>query len=136
MEASLIALENREAPNASDEARRRAGPNPDAYALVYSVTDLSSLDRIPEYAQAIGLLDNADEHAGKPLCVLIANKVDSESTSKELSTGDGASMADKLGIPFYEVSAKTGEGVDGAFFELLRSFVRRRDTDNAGWWLM
>lgn len=49
--------------------------------------------------------------------VLVGNKCDLID-EREVSTADGQKLADKLGCPFFEVSAKTNENVTAAFEKL------------------
>lgn len=44
-----------------------------------------------------------------------------------MSVGDVRALASAYGLPFAEVSAQTGEGVEAAFTELARETVRKLD---------
>lgn len=60
----------------------------------------------------------------KPLCMrcylisVVGNKVDLSSRSVE--TKQGKMLADSYSIPYVETSAKTRQGVDDAFYTLVR----------------
>ncbi len=54
--------------------------------------------------------------------VLVANKIDFDATQQVVSKEEGKKLADSLGIPFCEASAKTGKGVAEAF-ELIASLA-------------
>ena len=54
---------------------------------------------------------------------MCGNKVDLEAERK-ITTKDGEKAAEKLGIPFMETSAKTGNNVVEAYHELVRNIPR------------
>lgn len=49
---------------------------------------------------------------------MVGNKVDLQTRTVE--TKDGAALASSYGIPYIETSAKTRQGVDDAFYTLVR----------------
>lgn len=53
------------------------------------------------------MADNADS---KPVCALVANKADLVD-SRLVSRKQGKELAKQLGLPFFECSAKTGDGI-------------------------
>jgi GTPase SAR1 family protein len=55
---------------------------------------------------------------------LIGNKCDWEE-KRQVSTSQGQALADELGIPFMEVSAKSNIGVEQAFFTLAGQIKKR-----------
>lgn len=55
--------------------------------------------------------------------VLLANKCDLE--NKIVTTVEGRRMAEQYKIPFFEVSAKTGENVTNAFESLANIIYQR-----------
>jgi GTPase SAR1 family protein len=56
--------------------------------------------------------------------ILIGNKCDWEE-KRAVSTEQGQALADELGIPFMEVSAKTNINVEKAFFSLASDIKKR-----------
>jgi GTPase SAR1 family protein len=58
--------------------------------------------------------------------VLVGNKVDLDE-KRVVSTDEGKELADKLGISFYETSAKTGKNVDKVFEESLNEISKQID---------
>ena len=53
------------------------------------------------------------------LQILVGNKKDLD-MGRVITYAEGKALADKLGIPFMETSAKTGHNVTEAFHELVR----------------
>ena len=63
--------------------------------------------------------------------ILIGNKCDWEE-KRAVSTEQGQALADELGIPFLEVSAKGNVNVDKAFYSLAADIKKRlSDTQRA-----
>ncbi len=56
--------------------------------------------------------------------ILIGNKCDWEE-KRAISTEQGQALADELGIPFMEVSAKANINVEKAFFSLATDIKKR-----------
>ena len=64
---------------------------------------------------------NADQNVNK---VLVGNKCDAED-KRVVSTEQGQDMARRLGLPFYETSAKNSLKVDECFYQLARDIRDR-----------
>jgi Ras-related protein Rab-8A len=56
--------------------------------------------------------------------ILIGNKCDWEE-KRAVSTEQGQALADELGIPFLEVSAKSNINIDKAFYSLAADIKKR-----------
>ena len=56
--------------------------------------------------------------------VLVGNKVDLP--KRDVSTKDGNDKAKQFSIPYIETSAKTKQGVEEAFFTLVREIIAAR----------
>lgn len=56
--------------------------------------------------------------------ILIGNKCDWEE-KRAVSTEQGQALADELGIPFLEVSAKTNHNIEEAFYSLAADIKKR-----------
>jgi GTPase SAR1 family protein len=73
---------------------------------------------------------NVEQHATEGVNkILIGNKCDWEE-KRAISTEQGQALADELGIPFLEVSAKSNINVDKAFYSLA-SDIKKRLIDSA-----
>ncbi len=68
---------------------------------------------------------NVEQHATEGVNkILIGNKCDWEE-KRAVSTEQGQALADELGIPFLEVSAKSNINIDKAFFSLAADIKKR-----------
>ncbi|KAF2716368.1 ras-domain-containing protein [Polychaeton citri CBS 116435] len=87
--------------------------------LVYDVTDAKSFNNIRTW------FSNVEQHATEGVNkILIGNKCDWEE-KRVVSTEEGQALADELGIPFMEVSAKSNINVEKAFFSLAGDIKKR-----------
>ncbi|KAK8171268.1 ATP synthase regulation protein NCA2-domain-containing protein [Phyllosticta citrichinensis] len=92
--------------------------------LVYDVTDERSFNNIRTW------FSNVEQHATEGVNkILIGNKCDWEE-KRAVSTEQGQALADELGIPFLEVSAKSNINVDKAFYSLAAD-IKKRIIDTA-----
>jgi GTPase SAR1 family protein len=74
---------------------------------------------------------NVEQHASEGVNkILIGNKCDWEE-KRVVSTERGQALADELGIPFLEVSAKSNINVEKAFFSLAAD-IKKRLIDTQG----
>ena len=58
--------------------------------------------------------------------ILVGNKTDLNER-RVVTTDEGKELADKLGISFYETSAKTGENVEKVFQDSLNEISKQID---------
>src|SRR3954452_5063172 len=73
---------------------------------------------------------NVEQHATEGVNkILIGNKCDWEE-KRVVSTEQGQMLADELGVPFLEVSAKSNINVDKAFYSLAAD-IKKRVIDSA-----
>jgi len=87
--------------------------------LVYDVTDEKSFNNIRTW------FSNVEQHATEGVNkILIGNKCDWEE-KRAVSTEQGQALANELGIPFMEVSAKSNINVEKAFFSLAGDIKKR-----------
>jgi GTPase SAR1 family protein len=79
---------------------------------------------------------NVEQHASEGVNkILIGNKCDWEE-KRAVSTEQGQALADELGIPFLEVSAKSNINIEKAFYSLAGDIKKRlidsnKDTQQA-----
>ena len=62
--------------------------------------------------------------------IILGNKVDKEETSRQVSYAEGAEFASIHGVPFLEVSAKSGYGIEDAvqgLVGLMNGVVEKKD---------
>ncbi|KAK9377136.1 ras family-domain-containing protein [Lipomyces chichibuensis] len=89
--------------------------------LVYDVTDEKSFNNIRNW------FSNVEQHASEGVNkLLIGNKCDWEE-KRAVSTEQGKALANELGIPFIEASAKANINVEEAFVSLARQIKQRVD---------
>lgn len=85
--------------------------------IVYDVCNQSSFDRVETWYKTV------QEHAKEDAQVIIVgNKCDQEDL-RVVSTQQGEQLAEKLGVPFIEASAKSGLNVSEVFYTLSRKIV-------------
>lgn len=80
-----------------------------AIGLVYAISDRSSFERLDKWKTEI------DEMLPQVPIVLAGNKND---LNRAVSWDEGSALAQQWGVPFYETSCATGEGV-GTFFRAI-----------------
>lgn len=93
----------------------------DAVFLVFDVTNQASFESLDTWLKEINKYSG-----GVQEIVLVANKVDTKSGKRLISTQDAKKWAINRKVNLYEVSAATGEGVSVLFDELLSNVVQRR----------
>lgn len=93
--------------------------------LTYSTTDTTSFSNIERWMTQIE--SNAPENVSK---VLVATKEDLVG-ERCVSVDEGKELAAKHGIPFLEVSAKTGFQVKEAFETLGKEILKTREDDDS-----
>ena len=77
--------------------------------LIYDVSVKSSFDNIPNW---ISLIRRSIEK--NATLVLCGNKIDLE--NRKVTKEEGEALAQKEGLPFFEVSAKTEDGIKNMFY--------------------
>jgi GTPase SAR1 family protein len=74
---------------------------------------------------------NVEQHASEGVHkILIGNKCDWEE-KRAVSTEQGKQLADELGIPFLEVSAKNNINIEKAFYSLASAIKKGMDTSKS-----
>ena len=82
--------------------------------VVYSITSDESFDAVDGWVASLN--DNAEPNIVK---FLVANKCDCES-ERIVSTERGQEKAKKFNARYYEVSAKTGQGIEELFVDISK----------------
>jgi Ras-related protein Rab-18 len=85
--------------------------------LVYDVSNRESFEALPRWFTELESF--VSEHVVK---IVVANKVDKE-TSRQVTTSEGRSFANKMGTHYVEASAKTDVGVQEAFREVVEKII-------------
>jgi len=93
--------------------------------LVFDLTDERSFNNVRTWHS------NVEQHATEGVNkILIGNKCDWEESKKVVSNQQARELAEELGVPYLETSAKSSINVDEAFFTLARE-IKKRLIDNA-----
>ena len=87
--------------------------------MVYDVTSRESFESIEMWLREINI------HAGTDVVkLLVGTKTDKE--GRVVTTEEGQSLADKMGIKFIETSAQSGENVEQAFVDLAVEIMKHQ----------
>ncbi|XP_074124257.1 GTPase NRas-like [Sminthopsis crassicaudata] len=92
----------------------------EGFLLVYAVNDLYSFDNVNVLWNHLQGIKGTD----RVPVVLVANKIDV--TDRLVNPTVGQEVARRFRVPYVETSAKTGQGVEQAFHELLHEIHRLR----------
>ena len=85
--------------------------------VIYSVTDKKTFNNVKNWVNQIK--SEVDERV---TIILVANKIDDEE-NREVSKEEGEEIASKLGLSFFECSAKSGVNINYTFNELVKTIV-------------
>ena len=91
--------------------------------VVYDVTQKATFDQVERYVNE--LKDNSDKNV---FCALVGNKCDLEGNRMILKE-EGEKLAQKLKIAFFEVSAKTGVGIENLFKYLIDGVYKKNSRE-------
>ncbi|KAL3651522.1 Ras-related protein rabd1 [Castilleja foliolosa] len=87
--------------------------------IVYDVTEMESFNNVKQW------LSEIDRYASSSVCkLLVGNKCDLVD-SKVVDTQTGKALADELGIPFLETSAKDSINVEQAFLTMAGEIKKK-----------
>ena len=81
--------------------------------LIYDVTNLQTFENVKNWVSQI-----REEAANNVVIYIAANKIDMEAERK-VSRQEGESLAQELGFPFMETSAKSGININETFEDLV-----------------
>lgn len=92
--------------------------------LVYSVDSSDSFSDLDTWYQSVQ--DNAPQNI---TVILVGNKSDVDSSERQVTTEQGEEYARRMGMHFYEVSAKSGAGIDELFEEAPKYYLEAYPKD-------
>ena len=81
--------------------------------LIYDVTNLQTFENVKNWVNQI-----REEASTKVVIYIAANKIDME-TERKVTKQEGESLAQELGFPFMETSAKSGININETFEDLV-----------------
>ncbi|KAJ3428176.1 ras and ef-hand domain-containing protein [Anaeramoeba flamelloides] len=94
--------------------------------IVYSIDDKTSFENVETWLNEIKL--NAPFETK---ILLVGNKIDLKE-KRIIKKEDGEKLARELNIPFFEVSAKTSNGVENIFTETIRKMILEKKNERIG----
>ena len=94
--------------------------------LTYDITSKSSFEKLNFWME--DLKENADNIDDLYIC-LIGNKIDLEE-KREVNIEEAKNFANEKNIPYFEVSAKTGDGIKNLFDETIKGSMTKLLTSN------
>ncbi|KAJ5072728.1 small gtp binding protein rab8 [Anaeramoeba ignava] len=92
--------------------------------LVYDVTDANSFGNISNWLKNIQM--NANENVSK---ILLGNKIDMKE-GRKIETSKGIELAEEIGIPFFETSAKDNINVEESFLSITKDILNRKEQND------
>ncbi|KAM7538254.1 hypothetical protein Aperf_G00000077780 [Anoplocephala perfoliata] len=96
----------------------------EGFLCVFAVNNAKSFEDINHYREQVKRVKDVDE---VPM-VLIGNKVDL--SVRSVDTAKAEAVAKEYNIPYIETSAKTRQGVEDAFFTLVREIRKFKERGN------
>lgn len=92
--------------------------------LVYDVCDEKSFNNIRSWYA------NVQQHASENVVLILVGNKSDMTEKRVISYEQGKELADELGIPFIEASAKTRDNVEETFFSLARRVKENMHTES------
>ena len=89
--------------------------------LIYDISVKTSFDNIPKWISFIRSIENTT-------LVLCGNKIDLD--KREVTKEQGEALAQKEGIAFYEISAKSGEVIKNMFYNAVSDLTVFAENNN------
>jgi Ras-related protein Rab-8A len=87
--------------------------------LIYDITDRKTFDNVSKWMEDIK--ENIDN---KVEVILVGNKID-KTNDRLVKSEEGQALGEKFGVTFFETSAKTGEGVNSAFLNIVKNIYHK-----------
>ncbi|KAL1277967.1 hypothetical protein QQF64_024640 [Cirrhinus molitorella] len=97
----------------------------EGFLCVFAINNAKSFEDVHLYREQINRVKDSDN---VPM-VLVGNK--SDLTSRTVETRQAQELARSYGVPFVETSAKTRQGVEEAFYSLVREIRRYKETNRS-----
>ncbi|XP_026885518.2 GTPase KRas [Electrophorus electricus] len=97
----------------------------EGFLCVFAINNIKSFEDVHLYREQINRVKDSDS---VPM-VLVGNK--SDLSSRTVDTRQAQELARGYGIPFVETSAKTRQGVEEAFYSLVREIRRYKETNRS-----
>lgn len=101
----------------------------DGFILLYSVEWKESMTKLENFYQKIKHRYPGGPGKSNPVIVIAGNKVDS--ANRQVTAEEGKKFAERFGLKHFEISACTGQGVEDAYFAVIRELLGRRATKSA-----
>lgn len=98
----------------------------EGFLCVFAINNTKSFEDVHHYREQINRVKDSDD---VPM-VLVGNKCDLP--SRTVDTKQAQDLAKSYGIPFIETSAKTRQGVEDAFYTLVREIRKHKEKINNG----
>ena len=89
--------------------------------LIYDITGKESFNDLDQWINKIKEIQDISE---LPI-IIMANKIDLKD-QRVVTINEGKKIADDNGLPYFETSALTGEGVNEAFQKLIQTVYNKR----------
>jgi Ras-related protein Rab-8A len=87
--------------------------------LIYDITDRKTFDNVTRWMEDIK--ENTDSQVE---VMLVGNKID-KANDRIVNSEEGQALGQKFGVSFVETSAKTGEGVNTAFLNIVKNIYHK-----------
>ncbi|XP_067408404.1 GTPase KRas-like isoform X1 [Emydura macquarii macquarii] len=98
----------------------------EGFLCVFAINNAKSFEDVHHYREQISRVKDSDD---VPM-VLVGNKCDLP--SRMVDTRQAQELAKNFGIPFIETSAKTRQGVEDAFYTLVREIRKHKEKISNG----
>ncbi|XP_074872394.1 GTPase KRas-like isoform X1 [Carettochelys insculpta] len=98
----------------------------EGFLCVFAINNTKSFEDVHHYREQISRVKDSDD---VPM-VLVGNKCDLP--SRTVDTKQAQELAKNYGIPFIETSAKTRQGVEDAFYTLVREIRKHKEKISNG----
>ncbi|XP_047213899.1 GTPase KRas-like isoform X1 [Girardinichthys multiradiatus] len=95
----------------------------EGFLCVFAINNYKSFEDVHLYREQIKRVKDSDS---VPI-VMVGNK--SDLSSRTVETRQAQELARSYGVPFVETSAKTRQGVEEAFYSLVREIRRYKETN-------